>query len=259
MRRRSQAYLNFRQQVDDLWNFAVMICYAVPSLSKTIKGTELNIPNYSLPKPDFFKYDRSSFEVLKQLMKPYQKRLAIYLWISVFSFFEAYVMGLLEELIEFHGGKTQFAETAKINAKDAMSKSTLPIKRLITLGRLHKPVDRRKIGLYTKYSRKLNDISYRFPSELLSSFGVKMLIERVNDLKAKDIPLILKDGFNFDLDPQMERSFISFKDKRNNIAHGNPTEVTLKDVKDMYHKLKKLAFEIDEHLMNHFFILELFR
>jgi hypothetical protein len=62
LRKSTESYNNFKGELDELWNFAVMISYAVPSLSKTIKGTELKIPDYSLPKPDYFFYDDSSNE-----------------------------------------------------------------------------------------------------------------------------------------------------------------------------------------------------
>ena len=57
-RMHSKAYQIYRDQYINLWNFASMISYAVPALSKTIKGVELSVENYSMVKSDLFKMIR---------------------------------------------------------------------------------------------------------------------------------------------------------------------------------------------------------
>ena len=65
-----------------LWNFAVMICYAVPTLKKNIKAVEEQVPNYSIPKNELFAHDDSTTEQLRSLTADYKQRLTAYLWLS---------------------------------------------------------------------------------------------------------------------------------------------------------------------------------
>ena len=58
--RSTQAYQAFKDQMEALWNFGTMICYAVPTLKKNIKAIEEGIPNYSIPKNDLFPHDDST-------------------------------------------------------------------------------------------------------------------------------------------------------------------------------------------------------
>jgi len=46
--------------MEALWNFATMICYAVPTLKKNIKAVEEAVPNYAIPKNDLFIHDQST-------------------------------------------------------------------------------------------------------------------------------------------------------------------------------------------------------
>jgi len=123
VRRSTEAYKSFKDQIEALWNFAVMICYAVPTLKKNIKAVEEAIPNYSIPKNDLFSHDDSTPEQLKLLAADYKHRLTAYLWLSSFSFFEAYVSGALRELFDAYahradrrdaeGQKAFFAEDTR--------------------------------------------------------------------------------------------------------------------------------------------------
>lgn len=243
--------------MDSLWNFACMISYAVPSLSKTIKGVEHQVPHYSVPKPDYFVHDKTTLPNLKQLMKGYEKRLSIYLWMSVFSFFEGYITGVMDELIAFHGGKTEFSRNAKNNVFKAIARITPTMKKKIYDGKLHKIYEGKNRFKYKKYTDELVNMRYPFPSTLFAAFGVKMLIEKRNDLRAKDIPQILKEALCFPFDPKMEKDYNSYRDIRNNIAHGKPpTDLSLRKVQEMYSTLITLAKKIDEHIISYFFVIE---
>lgn len=101
VRRSTKAYENFKDQMDALWNFGVMICYAVPTLKKNIKAVTEGIHNYSIPKNELFAHDTSSPQEIRGLTEDYKFRLTSYLWLSSFSFFEAFVSGALQELIRF--------------------------------------------------------------------------------------------------------------------------------------------------------------
>jgi hypothetical protein len=110
----SEAYKIYREEYIELWNFAAMICYAAPTLSKNIKGVEEKIPNYKMVSPDFFEYDNCNHDELKERIKKYQKQLSSYLWLSNFSYFEAYINRLLNELVNFHGGAELFLKTSSV-------------------------------------------------------------------------------------------------------------------------------------------------
>lgn len=250
----TKAYRVYREEYINLWNFAAMICYAVPTLSKNIKGVEEKIPNYSMVKPDFLRNDRSSLSELKKRIKTYGNQLTSYLWLSNFAFFEAYIRKVLDELIEFHGGKELFLNNALKAIRTDISNVTDEQKKCRI--KLQKPFDARKIDQYKKRAKKLRESGYRFPSELMAAYGVKNLIEKVNDVRAKDIPLLLQDAFLFDLDNKTLKTFISYKDKRNMIAHGESVKYSMYDTVGMFAFFKSLSFKIDQHLMHNFFINE---
>lgn len=255
MRTNTESYLKYKKEIKDIWNFVVMVCYAVPSLNKTIKGVEQGVDNYKLPKADDFKHDKSSLEILKSYSKPsYKKRLASYLHISSFSFFEAYVKGAIEEFIHFHGDADVFVQRATHRTEKHLKDNENETKK--HRSKLHGPYKKSNISRYAKHIKQLEELHYRFPTELFSAYGLKALIARSKDLTAKDIPEIMMDCFSFPLDREAIRRFISYKDRRNNIAHGNPSDYTLKEVLDMNEDLKSLAYSFDQHLINYYFILE---
>ena len=250
----SEAHRIYRKEYIELWNFAVMICYAVPTLNKNIDGVEKNIPNYKMLKPDFFKYYSCDLDELRERIKKYKNQLSSYLWLSNFSFFEAYIKRILDELVEFHGGGKIFLKTSKLKILKDMDSIPDDIKKHRI--KLQKPYDPRKIDQYKKKTKILNESHYRYPSELFASYGVKTLLERIDDLRAKDIPTLLKDAFLFNFDDQMLKTYISYKDKRNNIAHGERVSYSMRETKNMFDYFRDLSYKIDQHLIANFFVNE---
>lgn len=259
MRTHTESYKVFKKELDDLWNFALMISYAVPSLNKTIKGVEEKVPDYSLPRPDYFFYDNSSNEDLKKHMGGYKQRLAAYLWLSIFSFFEAYVTNVLDELVCFHGGKSEFIEISEKSTKKKMNSITEEMFQTVYKGKLHNTYDPLRNSKNITYTRTLLNMEYPFPTEFFSTLGIKFFINQLKDIRAKDIPDVMKNSFNFNMDNQTEKKFLHYKDIRNNIAHGKPKQLSLIDVKEMYRTLIKLARRFDSHLLKYYFINERFR
>ncbi len=250
----TEAYGAYKKECTDLWNFAAMICYAVPTLSKNIKGVEENIANYSMVKPDFFRYDNCNIDELKLRIKQYQKKLSSYLWLSNFSYFEAYIKRVLGELIEFHGGKRTFQNnTFRRIKKDTSIVDEETWKHRI---KLQKPFDPRKIDQYKKKTKLLKEAKYVFPSEILAAYGVKRLIASVEDLRAKDVMSLLEDALLFNVDKEMKEKYSGYREKRNNIAHGKRTRMTMRETKQMFDYFRDLSYKVDQHLMNHFFVHE---
>jgi hypothetical protein len=252
----SKAYKAYRDQYIQLWNFASMISYAVPALSKTIKGVEEKVENYSMVKSDLFKFDRTTADRLKNLMKGYDKQLAAYLWISNFAFFESFVRKLLDELMAFYSDNGDFlSKTKEILSKKIIENDT-PEKRKIRI-KLQKPFDGRKLQQYTKYSKLLVSKGYYFPSTFFAVYGIKRMQNDLKEIRAKDIPEILADGFLFTLSDEELKKFFSYKDKRNNIAHGEESNLSIYETVGMFKFFNELAFRIDQHIVHNFMIREI--
>src|SRR6267154_4382033 len=245
VRRSTEAYKSFKDQIEALWNFAVMICYAVPTLKKNIKAVEEAIPNYSIPKNDLFSHDDSTPEQLKLLAADYKHRLTAYLWLSSFSFFEAYVSGALHELFDFHGGVEKFVATVEKNAEEAVAKSHSQAV-VASRGRLSGDYSPHKVERYRKHTRILDQEGYRFPSELLASYGVRMLASKMGELRAVEIPALLGQGLHFKFTDDALSRYSRYREVGNNIAHGKPTAQSLKDAFDVRKNLGKLASQIDD-------------
>lgn len=256
--RSTKAYQNFKDQIEALWNFAVMICYAVPTLKKNIKAVAEGVPNYSIPKNDLFAHDVSTHEQLKELARDYKHRLTSYLWLSSFSFFEAYVSSAIQELFDFHGGAEEFVSSAEKNAGRAIAKSHSQ-EVISSRARLSGDYAPHMVERYKKHTLILEQHGYQFPSELLASYGVRMLASKAGELRAAEIPGLLRQGLHFQFSENALNRYNNYRNVRNDIAHGEPKTHSLKDAFDVRKNLGKLASQIDEHLVANFFVRETFR
>lgn len=258
LRRSTRAYENFKDQMAALWNFAVMLCYAVPTFKKCIKGVEAGMPGYSIPKNELFIHDDSTLGQLKELTADYKHRLTAYLWLSSFSFFEAFVSGAIQELIEFHGGTKKFIASTDAVAGQAVTK-THSREVVKSRSRLSGKFAPHKTEEFKKHTRVLEQAGYRFPSELLASYGVRMLVSKAHELRAVDIPALLSEGLHFQFTADDLKRYDRYRKVRNNIAHGMATAHSLKDAFDVRKNLGRLASQIDEHIVANFFVVETFR
>ena len=103
----TQSFKKIKIEQQRIWDFALLICHAVPALKKTIKGVEESVPNYSLPNPDYFTKPDNK-DRLKAIASHSNYNLGKYVLLSSFSFFESYFRSVVQELIDFHGGKDEF-------------------------------------------------------------------------------------------------------------------------------------------------------
>src|SRR6266566_6159728 len=194
--RPTQAYTTFKTQSELLLNFAVLVSYAVPSLRNEIQLIRSG-QKPSLPSPDFFyKSNRSSTDDLLKSEARYEQRLAEYVLLSQFSFFESFVIDLVRQMIDFQGGSDFIARTAA-RSKRYMAPHVTKIAKL-----KRKLQDSEKSSWrdrYRKYGRLLADERYRFPGELLAAYGVRHLVSKLSKLKAHEIPDLLVDGLLMDL------------------------------------------------------------
>lgn len=249
-------------------DFSVLVCYAIPNLKKSIKGFKENIINYeSFVKPDYF-IDTFDINKVEYLTKNYKKNLGKYLLLSAFSFFESYIKDVVLELIDFHGGVDIFTSRLHERHKDMLNNESIEINNYKR--KLQEPAKKNKKEKYKKYIKKLNEQpNYRHPSELLATYGLKHFIENVTGVQFKSyfIPDLLEYAFCMNLsdkinthpdlmDKNLRETFDIMRELRNNIGHGNTTDIGFEKVMDFIRFQRHLAVKIEEHLLNYFFILE---
>lgn len=250
---RTQAYVRLKEQVQATFDFVVVTCYAVPALKRQISLLEKGVIS-SLPTPDHYPTTAHSIDQLKDDVKGYKPQLASSALLSVFSYFEAFVVGAIKEMLDFHGGPDAIQRRAE--QRDTVFIRNFDV-NLIKMGqRLRGVFDRRKLGSYRKARTALIEAGYRFPSELLSSYGIRMLSQKLGNLRAADIPDLLVHGLHMELDRQTIEQFHNIRDVRNKIAHGESVTLTLSQLSSHNELLRDLASQIDAHLAMYFMIHE---
>lgn len=264
----SNSFKNLKKEQQKILDFSVLICYSVPNLKKSIKGFKEKVKNYEkIAKPDYFK-ETTDINRLESLSKNYKENLAKYTLISAFSFFEAYFRDVVKELVEFHGGKDNFIQTIHLRHKKMMENQNIKI--ISNKRKLNEPLKKKNWQKYRKHILELEkEPTYRHPSELLATYGLKYFIETVNGSNFKSVMITdaLEFAFGLDLtekinqhtdlaDKDLKETFETMREIRNSIGHGNAGCLGFEKVMDLIRFLRYFAVKIDEHLVNHFFILE---
>ena len=184
--------------------------------------------------------------------------MASYLWISNFAFFESFIKCLLDEFVEFHNQNCDYYIKLKANIKNYILLNNEIVKENENSKRkLQKPYDGRKLQQYKKHKSTLTNFGFHFPSEMLAVYGMKRIMEDIKEIRAKDIPEIIGEAFLYDFNEDEKKQYISYKDKRNNIAHGENVKYCMYDTVGMFEYFNKLAFKIDQHVFHNFFIREM--
>lgn len=263
----TQAFVRLKEEQSRLINFAVLVCQSVPTLKKSIKGLEEKVPNYErLPAADYFK--GIQVPLLKEYVKAYKNSLTKHLILSAFSFYESYIKSVIDELIQFQGGKESFIHRSMNKTKSFMLASDIVIEESKTkLNEYPKKGKHQKYEKHVAILEKRND--FRFPSELLATYGVKYLIEftQSSAFTSNQIPDMLEYAFHFDLSPKVNKH-PELKDKnlretieylritRNVIAHGDSVNMGFEKCMDLIRFFRYLTSNFDKHLVKNFFILE---
>ncbi len=311
--RQSKAYLVFRESIQEIFSFAVIVTASVPVLKQNIKiykeGKISRLPDpdyfepsvvYEITKPTLdklkvLKVDPDKVEGLAKILnqtftnnefklrvvnaigedlykehrnilkkqsvdyvnnieistKGYQKKLATYLYFSAFSYFEAYIVDLAKEVI---------AQFSKLDKTKYLSGHPLSQNLINHRGKLIKPHDKRKEDRYSKFSKILKNDGYKTPGELLFSSSLESLEEKINDLKANDIPVFLEKIFLYQMPESEKAIFHTLRNNRNSIGHGDKAYVpTLSDVIEANKFFKRISTEIDSYIVFHFFELANFK
>lgn len=251
----TKAFLVLRRQTQGVLDFAVLICNSVPLLKMALKNIGKNKKWSQLARPDYFKGGPNQ-DQLREFSKEYKENLSKYLLLSLFSYFEAYVIDSIKEIFEFHGGKDALLRYAHERCKRHVN----PVNTEIINNRrkLQDAFSKHKTQKYKKYTKLLKIQDYKFPSELLSPYGILKLSDDLKDLKSVEIPNVLIYGLHLNLSTSDVNRFHSIRDTRNKIAHGESLHLDIRYVMNSNKFLRELAVRIDRHIVDNFFVIEKF-
>jgi len=249
------AYLKFKEQSENLVSFAVLVSYAVPELVNELRATTPR-PG-AIRRSDFYhKSNTCNPSELLQSASTYEQELAVYVLLSSFSFFEAFVSGAIEELITFHGGADRFQKRAAKRLHERLTIDHKPLQA--TIVKLRTPEKGSNLDRYRTASQDLSSKKFRFPGELLASYGIKSMIEDLKKLKAVQIPELLQSAFAVPFTASEVEKFHKVREERNNIAHGNADALDMRKATETGLFLRELAVKTADHLLEHFFVIERF-
>lgn len=251
----TKAFKRLKDEAQAVFDFAIVVCYAIPSL-KTILD---KLPaDAELPfRPDHFDSRPIPTQKVRHHAKEYKAVLSRYIFLSSFSYFEAYFVDLLKEIVDFHGRAA------------LLHKHDLARNRLLSDGNIQEA--QRKLreyyapknkDAYRTYGRRLAVEGFVFPSAALARRGLQQLFDLVDTdyIKAAEIPDLIESVLQLPLDETDERDkFHGYRDLRNKIAHGRPDAASLhlKKAIEANHFLRNLALRIDRHVVENLLLVEL--
>jgi RiboL-PSP-HEPN len=249
--RKTKAHERHKLAVQQAYDFAVMLCYAVPHLSTDLNAADENAPAHLTPH---YFAPLNSVKFLRDNVATFEERLSAYMLLSLFSFFEAFVDEIVQEFFDFHGGTEKIIElAASRDSTLAAAAESQNLKKSISRLTKNKKGKHQK---YQKYSKVLREAGYRFPTERFSSYGVRALIDRYNNLKAYAIPDFIEHGFSMPWSTAERAQFKQIREKRNDVAHGHPKSVNLAYISRVNEFLRDMTFRINAHFLEHFFVVE---
>jgi hypothetical protein len=253
MQNTTKAYDRFRTQSQDVLDYAALLAYALPRFRTELEGVVKSKGRLTV-SPDYFPHDRSDALKLLKTTQGYESKVANYLWLSQFSFFEAFVSDIIDELFAFHGGIDEFVRRARDRERawtDGLPPKFKPAKRKLQDSAKPAWADR-----YRKYARELATQGYRFPGDLFSAYGLVMLSKQLKRLKAHEIPDFVISAFRVDVPQTTVDLYNEYRETRNSIAHGNPPPLTVHDVVKMHSLLRDFAQAIQDRLLQDYFVIE---
>lgn len=250
----TESFKRLKEQTQEILDFAILIMNAVPLLKMTIKKIEKGVDGIALAKPDFPNQVGPDKEQLKSYAQKYKGDLSKYILLSNFSYFEAYVIDAIEEIFKFHGGFDDMLTASQLKCQIFLNSNDTIIKQ--NKRKLQDHYDGRKKLKYTKYISELKKVNYKFPSELLSSYGIIKLREELKNLKSVGIPDILTKGLHMNISDDDIKEFHRIRDIRNSIAHGQNKGFNIPLAMKCNAFLRNLSVRIDKHIVENFFVIE---
>lgn len=252
----TKAFKTLKDEAQRVFDFAIVVTYAVPALKAALKGLQ---PAAPLPfTPDHFDPVRIPTDKVRFHAQEYKELLSRYIFLSSFSFFEAYFHDIIKEIIAFHTSeaileRASLAPNLALTDKEA-KKSKRKLQEYAVPGN--------RDG-YISHGRKLAARGFRFPSTLLSQYGLRRLLDLAQGdyIKAADIPGLAQDVLQLALEEKTEAEpFHNYRDIRNKIAHGRASAAALHLAKavEANNFLRNLALKIDRHVVEHYLLVETF-
>ncbi|EIJ40872.1 hypothetical protein JoomaDRAFT_3947 [Galbibacter orientalis DSM 19592] len=237
---RTNAFNTLQRQVQETFDFAVVVCHSVPALKLQMNLLDKGTIN-KLPTPDYFTLNNTT--ELRAQANGYKEKLATYLFLSSFSFFENYFGTVLKEIFDLN---TTIPDN--ISLKKSLDENT------DTRGKraLKGTFDKKKLQRYKKFSDELKANGYISPDELLKIVAFNNLYKTVENLKANEIPDFLISHFKIDITDDEKTKFGTYRQLRNDIAHGDNPNLDLRKVKEANAFLRLLASKIDDYLSEHY-------
>jgi len=312
MMKQTNSYKSFKDRIQDIFNFAVLVTLSVPVLEHNLnlfKKGQIN----RLPNPDYFEpsvifeikqetldhlkikkissrklaklklliniplnnkefkekvieaigekdfidnrniIQKQSLHYIENIINcksKYKTKLAIYLYFSTFSYFEAFILDIAHEIVN---------EFEKFDKKKYIKAFPIDQSVLNDMIKLNKEFDPRKLDRYKKYTNILNTKGYIRPEQLMFSSLTEIYNNKVENLKANEIPDFLEKTLLFNMTKKERETFHSIRDNRNSIGHGSKSfSPDLNDVIKANKYFKTLSDRIDKHVSYYFLRLKNF-
>lgn len=222
-------------------------------LNKPLNNTEfknkvvekIGLNNYKTFRNTLKKQSRVYLDNIQNCTANYQTKLATYLYFSTFSYFEAFIGDISNEVID---------SLEKINNTQYSQEFTLNEDNKKIIEKIDNTFDGKKIDRYKKHSKGLREKGYQLPKNLMFSSTIELLKLKIENFKANEIPDILDKIFLFKMTENEKNNFHSIRDNRNSIGHGNlGYNPNLTDVVNANKFFKDLSSRIDKHIDFYFF------
>jgi len=247
----TESLIRLRAAMEEVFEFAVVVCSAVPCLKKSIKLYKED-SSAVLPKPEHFKRP-INYDQLLAGARDFKSQLVRLIFLSSFSYFEAYVADCCRELLAF-----QRERLPAHFDQDTISKLIVDPKFRAPKRKLQDRYDTKKWQAYKNHTNELRDLGYAFPKDILASYAIRTLLAQTaeGNIKANDIPHFLRNVLLLELDAKTEETFHNYREVRNRIAHGKTVNLHMKEVVTIGHFFRDLATKIDQHVVECFFVIE---
>lgn len=258
---KTESFLKWQKNTQEIFDFSVLVHYAVPALKQQISLVEKGIVN-QLCRPDYYRSHKKNYYASPNLLNSlkirssgYKSHVSDYLLLSLFSYFEAFVIDVIIEFLDFHGGIAEFQRFAIKKSKNSME--ILSIQKEIRKYKNNlKPTSAKNQPDRKNATRQLKKTQYRFPSDHFASYGIFMLGKKIEDLKARDIPEVLINVLLIELTTEEVRKFHNIRYIRNSIAHGQVVHLDIDAVTKHNNVLMSLAKKVNMHVCEFFKIYE---
>jgi len=251
----TQAFKRLKDEAQKTFDFAIVVCYAVPSLKATLGTLQ---PDAPLPfAPDHFDTRPIPTEKVRNHVAEYKEVLSRHVFLSSFSYFEAYFVELLREIVAFHGKANLLSRHDSTRNAALTDPALLKAKRKLQ----EHPVPS-NLDAYRNYGKRLAASGFIFPSAALARHGLKQLIELAasDKIRSVEIPDLIQSVLQLPLDPESDvKQYNQYRGMRNKIAHGQPKKVSLhlKMAIEANNFLRNLALRIDNHVVANLLLVEL--